>query len=104
VEARFQQHSTADSPLTREMTDMSQHLPQDQPAVYRIEVDGQLDEQIRSWFEDMNIAHEYAADGRPITTLVGAVADQAALHGLLSRLYSLDLLVISVTRVEKKEA
>jgi hypothetical protein len=85
------------------MTNMSQHLPQDQPAVYRIQVEGRLDKQISSWFEDMHIAHEYAADGRAITTLVGAVADQAALHGLLSRLYSLDLLVISVTRVEKKE-
>jgi len=38
-------------------------------------------------------------DGLPISTLIGTV-DQAALHGLLRRLYSLGLPLISVNYVE----
>lgn len=38
------------------------------------------------------------ADGLPITTLTGTF-DQAALHGLLRRLYSLGLPLISVVCV-----
>jgi hypothetical protein len=38
-------------------------------------------------------------DDRPVTTLTGAV-DQAALQGLLRRLYSLGLPLISVECVE----
>lgn len=82
------------------MTEIKQHLPQDQPAMYRIQVDGQIDERILDWFEDMTISSGKTADGKPISTLVGPVADQAALHGLLSRIYTLGFLVISVTRVE----
>jgi hypothetical protein len=77
-----------------------QHLPQDQSAVYRIQVDGRIDERIGDWFEDMTLSTESRSDGKTIATLVGPVADQGALHGLLSRIYILDLLVISVTRVE----
>jgi hypothetical protein len=34
------------------------------------------------------------------TTLSGAVADQAALHGLLARIRDLNLILISVNRVD----
>ncbi len=34
------------------------------------------------------------------TTFRGAVADQAALHGLLARIRDLNLILISVTRVD----
>jgi hypothetical protein len=81
------------------MNEICQDLPQDQPVVYRIEVDGQVDEAIRDWFEDMAISIESKADGKPVSTLVGPVADQAALHGLLSRIYTLGFAVVSVTRV-----
>ncbi len=45
------------------------------------------------------ITVESAGDGSPITTLTGTV-DQAALHGLLRRLYALGLPLISVICVE----
>jgi hypothetical protein len=48
----------------------------------------------------MTLTFEISADGSPVTTLTGAVADQAALHGLLSRISDLNLTLISVTRVE----
>jgi hypothetical protein len=83
------------------MNEIKQHLPQDQSAVYRIQIDGQIDERLLDWFEEMTISSESSADGKSISTLVGPVADQAALHGLLSRIYTLGFLVISVTRVEE---
>ena len=43
----------------------------------------------------MTIVVESAGDGRPVTTLSGDM-DQAALQGLLRRLYSLGLPLISV--------
>ena len=40
------------------------------------------------------------SDGQPVTILTGTI-DQAALHGLLRRLYSLGLPLISVKLVEE---
>jgi hypothetical protein len=47
----------------------------------------------------MTVTVESEGDGPPVTTLTGTV-DQAALHGLLRRLYSLGLPLISVNLVE----
>jgi hypothetical protein len=47
----------------------------------------------------MEITVESDGDGPPVTTLAGIV-DQAALQGLLRRLYSLGLPLISVNWVE----
>jgi hypothetical protein len=47
----------------------------------------------------MTIAVESEGDGPPVTTLTGTV-DQAALQGLLRRLYSLGLPLISVNSIE----
>jgi len=49
----------------------------------------------------MTVTVERDDVGLPVTTLTGTV-DQAALQGLLRRLYSLGLLLISVICVEKK--
>ena len=48
----------------------------------------------------MTITVDSEGDGPPITTLTGVIADQAALQGLLRRLYSLGLPLISVNRIE----
>ena len=51
----------------------------------------------------MTVAVKYDDDGTPVTTLTGSV-DQAALHGLLRRLYSLGLPLISVNCLGLTEA
>ena len=48
----------------------------------------------------MTITVESEGDGQPVTTLTGAV-NQAVLQGLLRRLYSLGLPLISVICVER---
>jgi len=47
----------------------------------------------------MTVSVESEGTGTPVTTLTG-VADQAALHGLLRRLYSLGLPLISVNCID----
>ena len=76
-----------------------QNLTLDRPATYQIKVPGHLDESWSGWDGRMTVTVESESDGLPITTLTGSI-DQAALHGLLRRLYSLGLPLISVICVE----
>ena len=69
-------------------------LTLDRPATYQIKVPGELDEKWADWAGKVTIAVE--REGPPVTVLTGTF-DQAALHGLLRRLYSLGLPLISVT-------
>ena len=81
------------------MKEVKQKLTLHRPATYQIKVPGHLDE---SWSErsgGMTVTIENDDDGLPITTLTSTV-DQAALQGLLRRLYSLGLPLISVNCVE----
>ena len=65
---------------------------------YQIQVEGKLDEGWSEWFKDMAVTCERTSDGSVITTLTGPVADQAALRGILNRIWDLHLTVLSVTR------
>jgi hypothetical protein len=64
--------------------------------VYRIRVRGRLDKRRSDWFEGMTMGIEKASDDTLITTLTGPVADQARLRGILSKLWDLNLTLISV--------
>ena len=77
---------------------MEQHPDPNGPLTYQIQVEGKLDEGWSEWFRDMTVTFERASDGSPITTLTGPVADQAALRGILNRIWDLHLTVLSVTR------
>ncbi len=64
-------------------------------AVYRITLQGRLDESWSGWFDGMAVAFEGEN-----TCLSGPVADQSALRGILCKLWDLNLVLISVRRVE----
>ena len=68
--------------------------------VYQIKLRGRLDASWSDWFDRMTLTLETGDDGSSVTTLTGAVVDQAALHGLLARISDLNLPLISVTLVE----
>ena len=74
-------------------------LSLDRLATYEIKVPGCFDEKWLDWNGEMTITVEGEDDGSPITTLTGTV-DQAALHGILRRLYSFGLPLISVICVD----
>jgi hypothetical protein len=81
------------------MKEVKQKLTLDRPATYQIKVPGHLGESWSDWAGGMTITVDCEGDGLPVTTLTGTV-DQAALQGLLRRLYSLGLPLISVNCVE----
>jgi voltage-gated potassium channel Kch len=68
---------------------------------YQIRVQGWIGERWANWFEGMTMVYEGAEDDSPITILTGSVVDQAALRGLLARIWDLNLTLISVTRNEE---
>jgi hypothetical protein len=80
---------------------MTTRLNMNQPAVYRIQVQGCLPEHWRDYFGQLNAAAD-VQDGETVTTLWGAVADQAALHGLLQALYAVGLPILLV-QVQNQE-
>jgi hypothetical protein len=65
---------------------------------YAIRVQGHLDGLWSDWFEGLTLTHE--ADGT--SSLVGPLADQAALYGLLNRIRDLGLTLLAVSRVEPR--
>lgn len=66
--------------------------------VYQIKLEGKLDERWSAWFNGLTV---YVEEGKsPMTTLTGPVADQAALRGILNKMWDLNLRLISVVRLE----
>jgi hypothetical protein len=70
------------------------------PMVYQIRIDGHLDETWINWFSPLAITNE--ANGE--ATLTGAVRDQAELHGLLDRVFGLNLTLLAVNRINDPSA
>ncbi|MGD2147274.1 MAG: hypothetical protein PVH41_11320 [Anaerolineae bacterium] len=64
-------------------------------ATYEIQILGRLGQDWSDWLDGMAMTFE-----RGVTTLTGPVADQAALRGILTRLWDVNLTLISVRRVE----
>ncbi|MFN2222015.1 MAG: hypothetical protein PVH65_02185 [Chloroflexota bacterium] len=81
------------------MNEIKQKLTLDRPVTYQIKVPSCLDDSWSDWDGKLAIAIESPPDGPPVTTLTG-VLDQAALQGLLRRLYALGLPLISVHWVQ----
>ena len=69
------------------------------PVVYQIKIPGDLSGSSSEWVDQLEISVEPDDVGNAFTTLTGEL-DQAALHGLLRRLYSLGLPLISVIWID----
>jgi hypothetical protein len=68
----------------------------DKPTIYRIRVKGNLERRWSDWFDGFTITPQPGDE----TLLVGPVADQPALHGLLSKIRDLGLPLLLVQRAE----
>jgi len=80
------------------MEDIKQKLSLDRKATYQIKVPGVLYQRWVDSNDEVGAVVGTDEDGLPITTLTVTV-DQAALQGLLRRLYSLGLPLISVAYI-----
>jgi hypothetical protein len=78
---------------------MSEDAPRSAPTCYRIAVAGKLDVRWAGWFDGFALTVDEGT-----TTLSGAVADQAQLHGVLDKILDLGLPLLSVEAVEPSRA
>jgi hypothetical protein len=67
-----------------------------EPARYELRVHGVLDPRWSAWFEGLQVSSDQAGQ----TTIAGPVTDQAALHGLLTKVRDLGLELLSVRRLD----
>ena len=67
---------------------------------YEIRVKGHLEPGWLDWFEGLQIQNLEKGE----TSLIGLIADQLALRGVLDKLWDLRLTLLSVHRIEAEEA
>lgn len=74
------------------------------PANYRISVVGFLDESYSDRLSGLTIRNTKPdhSEGKPVTTLIGILADQAALFGVLNALYNMRMPLIEVEYLSNK--
>ena len=76
---------------------MTNERTSNKPALYEIRVKGNLDPQWADWFDGFALTSQANDE----TLLVGLVADQPALHGLLARIRDLGLPLLAVQQVNE---
>ena len=81
------------------MTAQGSSRPREEAARYEIRVQGHLDARWMDWVDGLTFVQE--SDGT--TALVGRLADQAALHGVLRRIRDVGLPLISIAQVQLGE-
>lgn len=72
---------------------------------YQVRVEGRIGQRWLAWFDGLVVSTTgedvgQAVGGPAITTLTGVMPDQAALAGLLQKLYTLGLPLVEVRRQE----
>ncbi len=67
-----------------------------EPALYRICILGTLDKQWSDYYGGMTIEHESDPQRGAVSILMGKLADQAALIGVLDALYDIGCPILSV--------
>jgi len=76
------------------------HRPARTARTYQFIVEGILDESWAAWLGELELVSQHQAAGRCLTTLQGVIRDQAALRGVLNRLWDLNLALCSVQQID----
>ena len=71
----------------------------DEVSIYEILVEGSLEQRWSAWFAGMKISHTSHGE----TMFSGCLVDQAALHGILTKIRDLNLVLVSVKRIEAEK-
>ena len=78
---------------------MAEKRQADESVVYQIKVEGTLDERWSDWFSGLAVVAGGEDKDPPVTTLTGWM-DQAALRGILNKVWDLNLTLVSVVPIE----
>jgi len=81
-----------------DMTRNFQLVNSGQQAIYEIRVQGWIGERWLSWFQGQVLRFD-----EDVTLLTILVADQAALRGILNKIWDLNLTLVSAIRLERNE-
>jgi hypothetical protein len=88
----------------QDTTESNQPAPRNNGGVYEIKIKGLLDDHWQQWFEGMTLnRQENVEGGQDCTLLIGPIADQPALHGLLAKIRDLNLILISVREIPSQD-
>ena len=80
--------------------DSGNTVPEKSSSIYEIKVKGLLDAHWLDWFDGMTLEVDEQYDaGQGCTLIIGPIADQPALHGLLEKIRDLNLMLISVRKL-----
>ncbi len=71
------------------------------PVFYRITIEGKIRQDWSDWMNGVQISFSTAEDDPQTTLLTVKIADQAALRGLLCRLWDLNLTILSIFRLDE---
>jgi hypothetical protein len=69
-----------------------------QSIIYEVRVQGQLDSNWSDWFNGLDVTPQENGE----TLIAGPIQDQAALHGILTKVFNLRLPLLSVRRVNRR--
>jgi hypothetical protein len=75
-------------------------MQRERDLIYQIKVQGKLNEQLSDWLAGLDISHDQVCAEVKISTLSGPIADQAALRGILNKLWDLNLTLLTVARLD----
>jgi len=78
---------------------MSNSREFEKPYEYQVRVKGRLDSEWSGWFDGFSISSQPDEE----TLITGQIEDQSALYGLLGRIVSLGLPLLSIIRLEDSQ-
>jgi hypothetical protein len=67
---------------------------------YRVTLEGVIDPSWSGWFAGMEIVSGQETQTGRVTVLTGVIPDQGALRGLLTRVWDLNLVLLSVQQID----
>ena len=80
--------------------DSNQSISWNNGSMYEIKIRGVLDDHWQRWFEGMTLKFDETDEvEQSCTLIIGPIADQPALHGLLEKIRDLNLTLISIKRL-----
>ena len=88
--------------IKRKSVDIKQELISVKPSLYQIVIQGELNESWSDWLDDMIFEVKNDSLAKSQTRICGTLPDQAALRGLLTKIWDLNLTIISVIIEEDK--
>ena len=74
-----------------------------QGSIYKITIKGRLQEKWASWLNGMIMSVENTVPGNNETIITVRIPDQAALRGILNKIWDLNLTIISLMFVEDNQ-